>query len=195
MNPLVKALKKHASQEWVAQPHKADFEFEGVQSPAARNVATRRGHKIKREQGGGDGGKNQEHAIRCFAQTKCIDDVRDVFEEEGPGCASKRLHLLPSADVHGDRDGNHRATYQRNKDELRHVRLGDMREDLRAGALVEEQRTKKVRDDDHRLKADEAAFEEVPKRHTWPYICRTPAIVVRVGDDKSRKHEEKSTAR
>ena len=116
------------------------------------------------------------------AQEEGIEKVADILEEERPAGAVERIHLADAPDFDAGRRGDHQCVHQRGCEQRRDRDLRDVPHG--APLRVEHRSADECADDDHRLQADETAFEKLADRHA------PPAVVVGVTDDEAREDEE-----
>ena len=99
------------------------------------------------------------------------------------GCSVERVDLLPAADVHRGRRGEHQAAEQGDYESFLPGGLHYERE-KRSVAEVEPECTNECAHYDHRLEPNQSPQIEVPLRHALP------AVVVGISDDEARQNEK-----
>jgi hypothetical protein len=113
-----------------------------------------------------------------------VKDIGDVFQEERPGRAVKRVHLGPALDVHGYRNRDQCVSDDKGEQELCNGGIGNIWKYVR---LLEEKENSAEghAQDDQRMQADQSSFKEVPDGHG------VPSVVIRMGHDVAGEHKEK----
>ena len=100
VNALSKPHEEDAREKREQQAGEANVKFLGIESPTANHVATSSKDGELHKETCSEHHENGQNTIGQLAKTNGIKNVRDVFEEQRPGGAVERVHLIPAANVH-----------------------------------------------------------------------------------------------
>ena len=167
--------------------HQTAGEVHAREAPAHADGAVLLG--VGQGEEGQSGTREQHQSAQCAraeaADEERIEDVADILEEERPARAVEgehlgiAPHLIGGSGPCGDKETGCGEGQQ-------HGTRGNSCAVPLHGSLQEEGRGAQERaDDNHRVEADQSPAEEAPDRQ-----AAAPAVVVGVGDDESREHEE-----
>jgi len=101
VNALSEAHEENAREKREQQAGEADVKFPGIESPTANQVATSSKDGEVYEETCREQHEDGQSTVGQLAKTNGIENVCDVFEEQRPGGAVERIHLIPAANVHG----------------------------------------------------------------------------------------------
>jgi len=183
VNSLAYTHQQHACEERIEQACETNVELLFVDAPSANYVTVWTCYGKLDQQTCGEEYKDAECLVRKLADADSVEDVRDVLEEEGPGGAIERVHLVPPPDVHGRKQRQKGEADQHHKQHLPNGRPADQRK-RRPCLEIKEGRPNDTPHDHHGLQANQTAFIEVPLAHL------PPTIVVGIGDHESGKKKK-----
>ncbi len=183
VNSLPPTHEQNASEEGIEQASEADVELRLVYAPSADDIASGAHYGEMNEQTCREEDEYGEGFVGELAKADSVENIRDVLKEERPCGTVQRMHLIPSTDVHGGKQGDHGKSNEHHDQHLPDGRCRDQGK-YGSGLEVEEGRSDDGAHDDHWLEADEASFVELPLRHL------SPAVIVGIGDDEAGQKEE-----